>query len=67
MTLSELDALHDLFEAQYPGLPVGNFCNPEAVCEDDGTIEFRCHYDNYDNEEDEWTWYFDKRTRRFYN
>ena len=62
-----LTKLRDLFEQQFPGLPVGGFHNPTLVSEDKRMMEFRCRYDNCDNDADSWTWWFDKHDRCFYN
>ena len=61
------DILHVVFDRQFPALPTGEFLNPQLVCETADFLEFRCFYDNYDNEDDEWTWYYDKKSGKFYN
>lgn len=55
-----------LFETQICA-PVGGFYNPSVVYADANEIEFKCHYDNFDNEEDCWSWFFDIQNREFYN
>ena len=56
-----------IFDEQFDS-PTGGFYNPHLTCKhENGDLEFRCHYDNYDNEEDSWTWYYSKETNKFYN
>ena len=64
LSLAELSAI---FDKQFPCLPNGRFCNPKLVDENSRDMEFRCHYDDYDNEDDSWTWYFDKKVGEFYS
>ena len=61
-----IDRFCRLFEKQYGDLPVGGFINPEIVSEDNRDILFRCHYDNYESEEDVWYYGFNLATRQFY-
>lgn len=63
----DLDKFSKIFDAQFLGLPTGGFCNPELVAEDEKNMEFWCYYDNFDNEEDGWTWYYHKTSGEFYN
>lgn len=58
--------LTEAFERQF-NLPVGGFYNPTVVYADRNEIEFRCFYDNFDNDEDSWTWYYDLKTKEFYH
>ncbi len=62
-----MDKLSAMFDNQFPDLPTGGFLNPTFVSVHRGDVEFRCCYDNYDNEEDSWTWYWDSKTGKFYN
>ena len=57
---------YGLFEKQVGDLPVGGLLNPEIVEEDDRYILFRCHYNNYESEEDVWYYGFNLATRQFY-
>lgn len=60
------DAIREAFYADHSG-PTGGLLNPKVVgVESDGDLEIRCHYDNYDNEDDSWTWFLDPKTMRFY-
>lgn len=61
-----VDHFHSLFEKQYGDLPVGGLINPEIVEETDTDLTFRCHYDNFESEEDVWHYGFDLMTRQFY-
>lgn len=63
---TDLYTLSNLFEEQYGDLPVGGFLNPEIVAENDRRIVFRCHYDNYENEDDVWHYGFDIATQQFH-
>lgn len=75
MTISEAIAyleinqheLESAFDKQFPHLSVGGFCNPRARCVSSSVIEFTCHYDGYDNEDDSWTWFYNTVTNRFSN
>ena len=58
--------LNVIFEQQF-NLPVGGFYNPKVVWASDSEIEFRCHYNNFDNDVDSWTWYYDVKDRVFYH
>lgn len=64
---ADLAALMDRFDEQFPDIPTGGFLNPRLMSTHRGQLEFFCHYDGYDNEEDGWTWYYDWATRQFYN
>ena len=56
------DAFYEKFQA-----PCGGLYNPQVVCVDSlGHLEIRCHYDNYDNDEDSWTWFLVPGTLKFY-
>ncbi len=66
-TERELEALSEQFDKQFPDCSIGGFCNPTFVCENETIIEFRCFYDNYEDEEDSWTWYWVKKTKQFCN
>lgn len=62
-----LDRVQEAFREQYPHLPNGRLHNPRIVGVSPGEIELRCHYDNYDNDDDSWSWYLDPATMRFHN
>ena len=66
MTDEELEYYENLFDQQYGDLPVGGFYNPEIVEMDDREIEFRGHYNNFESEEDSWSYFFDIKTQEFY-
>ena len=55
-----------LFKKQYGDLPVGGFINPEIVGESDTRVLFRCHYDNYESDEDVWYYGLDLASKTFY-
>lgn len=61
-----LSELTELFNTQI-NTPVGGFYNPKVVSVDEDEIEFRCHYDNYNGDADSWAWYYDTKTKEFYN
>ncbi len=61
------DELAELFNGQYPNNSTGGFHNPRARSFYRGEIEFFCHYDGYDNEDDGWTWVLDVSTGKFSN
>ena len=63
----KLIKLTEIFDKQFPDLPVGGFYNPKIVYENDKEIEFMCSYDNFESEEDSWTWYYLKDEERFYH
>ena len=67
MKISKIDLVTLLFNRQHGNLPTGGFCNPVVEYEDERSIIFRCHYDNYDNEEDSWHWELVKSTGEFVN
>ena len=46
---------------------IGALYNPEVRGIDDGSIEFWCYYDNFDNEDDGWYWNLDRKTCEFSN
>lgn len=60
------DHFYSLFEKQYGDLPVGGFLNPEIVEETDNFLIFKCHYDNFESDEDIWHYGFNLATRQFY-
>ena len=59
------DHFYSLFEKQFGDLPVGGFLNPKIIDEDTDTLYFRCHYNNYEAEDDVWYYEFDLPTRQF--
>ncbi len=59
------DHFHSLFKKQYGDLPVGGLINPEIVEETDRELVFRCHYNNFELEEDVWYYNFDLVSREF--
>lgn len=59
------DRLRELFYAEHTA-PTGGLLNPRVMAVENGDLVIRCHYDNYDNDEDAWTWYLDPKTDRFY-
>ncbi len=63
----DMGTLGETFDRQFPDLAIGEFLNPTFVSKHCGQVEFRCYYDNYDNEEDSWTWYWDEAAGQFYN
>jgi hypothetical protein len=67
MTPLEITALAEKFNEQFPNYPAGGFYNPTVESEDDTHIEFRCLYNNYDNEEDSWRWTYNKKTGKFFS
>lgn len=67
MNVHELELLSERFEKQFSDVNVNEFCNPTLAVEDATTLEFRCYYNNYDNEDDSWTWYYNKKTKVFFN
>jgi hypothetical protein len=67
VAIPDMDTLAAMFDRQFPDVPTGGFLNPTFVSEHRGHVEFRCFYDNYDNEDDSWTWYWDSKTGEFYN
>lgn len=60
-------ALGREFGRQYPDLNVGGFYNPTVVSVSGAVIEFSCHYNGFEREEDAWTWFYDANAREFYN
>jgi hypothetical protein len=64
--MDDIQCFVDAFERQI-NVNVGGLYNPKIVFMDENEIEFRCNYDNYEDDEDSWTWYFDRKSRRFYN
>lgn len=67
MDIHELQQLNDEFERQFPDLPTGGFYNPRLIEEYDSYMVFRCHYNNFDNDDDAWTWYWNKEDKTFSN
>lgn len=67
MDAHKLQQLSDEFERQFPDLPCGGFYNPRLIAEYSPYMEFRCHYNDFDNEEDSWTWYWNKEDEAFSN
>lgn len=63
----ELQQLSDEFERQFPGLVTGGFYNPQLIVEGGSTQEFRCHYNDFDNDDDAWTWYWNKEDKVFFS
>jgi len=61
-----IDDYEELFCKQYGDLPCGEFILPEIEEENDREIIFRCHYENFELEEDVWHYGFDKNTKQFY-
>lgn len=66
MKESEVLDFEKIFIEQYGDLPTGGFLNPTVEHDDGKDILFRCHYDNYDTEEDAWHYGFNISTGRFY-
>ena len=60
------DHFYSLFEKQYGDLCVGGLINPEIVESSSTNLMFRCHYDNFELEEDVWYYGFNLITREFY-
>ncbi len=59
--------LRAVFYADHTG-PTGGLLNATVVAVDShGHLELRCFYDNYDNDEDAWTWFLDPYKREFYH
>ena len=59
------DHFHNLFLKQYGDLPVGGLINPEIVDIENDQLLFRCHYDNFESDEDSWHYGFNLKTRKF--
>jgi hypothetical protein len=51
----------ELFSSHFTA-PTGGLINARVVRVENGCIVFRCHYDNYDNDDDSWELWFDPRT-----
>jgi hypothetical protein len=60
------DRIREAFYADHVG-PTGGLLNPRVVGVEGGDLEIRCHYNNYDNDEDAWTWFLDPANLTFYN
>jgi len=65
MSELSMDEYETLFNKQYGDLPVGGFLNPKIVERTSSTIIFRCHYNNFEMEDDSWHYYFDIGTKTF--
>lgn len=67
-TVTDLEELKKVFISQFGELPTGGFINPtiESVTDDGNEIEFRCFYDNFDNEDDAWHYTYNRSTGQFY-
>lgn len=55
----------ELFFQQFGELPCGGFINATIEDETADDILFRCHYNNFDNEDDSWHYNFCKLTGNF--
>jgi hypothetical protein len=61
------DVIRETFYAIHTA-PTGGLLNAKVVAVDNrGDLELRCHYDNYDNDEDAWTWFLNPGEMRFYS
>lgn len=66
LTFPDIEYLERLFEEQFGDLPVGGFILPELVEVTPTELTFRCHYLNYEMEEDVWYYSFNRETQQFY-